>query len=132
MVAAMFLMMFGAPKEYPLRLRIVHIDERTSVRYGYSSGHGVGNLREEDGTLHGIDFDFDGCDSGLKASVGPLWYQARLKKEFKLGVVKTELGSDKMEECEFKYKPQTFRYVIKNGHITTAPTKVVPLGEQTE
>ena len=123
---------FGEPKEYPLRVRIVHIDEVHNLRWGFHSGHGVGNLREEDGTLHGIDFEFEDCDQGIKATVGPLAYQARLKKEFRLGVASQEIGSDKITECEFKYKPQTFRYVIKAGHIATAPAIKVPLESTTE
>ena len=133
-IAAVLLLFaaFGEPKTYPLRLRIVKIEERSDVRYDYSRGHGIANLREEDGTLHGIEYEFEGCDKGFKASVGPLWYEARLKKEFKLGVAKRELGSDKMNECEFNYTPHDFRYHIKNGQVETLPAIKVPLGAETD
>ena len=118
---------FGAPQEYPLRLKIVHIDEDHNLRYGWYTGHGRANLREEDGTLHGIDFEFEGCSGGYKASVGGLAYMARIKKEYRLEVAAQEIGSDKIKTCEFKYTPQKFRYFERNGHIATEPAKNVPL-----
>ncbi len=128
-LTALFLLFafFGEPHEYPLRLRIVHIDEDHNLRWGWYTGHGRANLREEDGTLHGIDFEFEQCGQGYKASVGNQWYMARVKKEFRLEVAAQEIGSDKITTCEFKYTPQNFRYVERNGHIATEPAKVVPL-----
>jgi len=126
---ALFLLFafLGAPKDYPLRLKIVSIDEDHNITYGSHRGHGRANLREEDGTLHGIDFEFEGCSEGYKTSVGGLSYMARIKKEFRLEVAAQEIGSDKIKTCEFKYTPQKFRYVERNGHIATDPTKNVPI-----
>jgi len=124
----LLLLGFGSePKVYPLRLRILSIQESTNRKFGYHNGHGRGNLREEDGMVHGIDFEFEDCSHGFKASVGPLAYEARLKKEFRLIVAGKEVGSDKIDECEFKYTPQKFMYTMHDGQIGTAPAKVIPL-----
>jgi hypothetical protein len=125
--AFLLLAFFGEPHQYPLRLRIVHIDEDHNLRWGWYTGHSRANLREEDGMLHGIDFEFEQCGQGYKASVGGLSYMARIKKPNRLEVAAQEIGSDKITTCEFKYTPQTFRYVERNGHIATEPAKVVPL-----
>ena len=129
----LFFSLFGGePKQYPLRLRIIHVDEDHNLRWGWWSGHGIANVREEDGTLHGIDFEFDHCDNGFKGAVGDLWYEARLKKPLHLGVAAKQLGSEKTNECEFRIENQTFRYVIKNGQRSTAPAIVIPLKGSTE
>ena len=117
----------SAPKDYPLRLKIVHVDEDHNLRYGWYTGHGRANLREEDGTLHGIDFEFERCDIGFKASIGHLSYMALIKKEYRLEVAAQEIGSDKIKTCEFKYTPQKFRYVEREGHTATEPAKNVPI-----
>jgi len=125
---ALFLMMFGAPQDYPLRLKILHVEEVKNLRWGYVNGHGVANIREEDGTLHGIDFEFEDCDHGFKAAVGPLFYPARLRKPFHLEVASQEIGSDKVDKCDVKFTPRDFMYVYKGGKLGTQPAKNVPLG----
>ena len=126
--AALLFMMAPAPQDYPLRLKILKVDEAKNLRWGYVNGHGVANIREEDGTLHGIDFEFEDCDHGFKAAVGPLFYPARLRKPFHLEVASQEIGSDKVDKCDVKFTPRDFMYVYKGGKLGTQPAKNVPLG----
>jgi hypothetical protein len=105
--------------DYPLRLHIYQTNWNHNG-FGYHA-LGRGNLFDEQGQPHGVEYTYD-CEDHLMASSGNEAYPARWKKPGQsLEVVFGEIGQkpDEFHACEFKVAVKSFVFYRHDGNLDT-------------